>query len=95
MTINGLEQDWLGPTDETKHIIFSGQSTKTEKRWYFSEDLIELDPDYSEFSVRIHDPRARSLSFIYRTLAILPKTQLKTIHALIGEYLEDHSDKTV
>lgn len=87
--ITGQERDWLGPKDETKHVTFVGQSETTERRWYFSGDLIELDPDYSEFSVRIHDPRCRSLSFVDRTLAILPKSQLRTIYNLIGEYIND------
>jgi hypothetical protein len=84
----GNEQDWLGPKDQEKHIVYEAQSAKTERRWFFSKDLIELDPDYSEFSVRIHDPRCRSLSFVYRTMAILPKSQLRTIYNLIGAYLE-------
>lgn len=84
----GNETDWIGPKDETRHLTYKAQSKTTEKRWYLSQDLIELDPDYSEFSVRIHDPRCRSLSFVDRTLAILPKSQLRTIHNLIGDYLD-------
>ena len=88
--IPGQEHDWIGPKDETKHVVFQGQSVTTERRWFFSRDLIELDPDYSEFSVRLHDPRCRSLSFVYRTLAILPKSHLRTIYNLIGAYLYAH-----
>jgi hypothetical protein len=84
----GNEHDWLGPKDETKHLVYHGQSSTTEKRWLFTSDLLTLDPDYSEFSVRIYDPRCRSLSFIYRTLAILPKSKLRSIYNLIGDYLE-------
>ena len=84
---SGTELDWLGPKDESKHLIYRMQGQ--QGRWLSSSDLIELDPDYSEFSVRIHDPRCRSLSFINRTLAILPKSQLRTIHNLIGDYLEE------
>jgi hypothetical protein len=84
----GNEKDWLGPKNPEAHLIYRAQSETTERRWFFSEDLLELDPDYSEFSVRIHDPRCRSLSFIDRTLAILPKSQLRTIHNMIGEYLD-------
>ena len=91
--IPGQEQDWVGPKDDSKHLTYQAQSETTEKRWFFSKDLIELDPDYSEFSVRIHDPRCRSLSFVYRTLAILPKSQLRTIHSLIGAYLEKIDSK--
>lgn len=89
------EKDWLGPDNEEEALIYKGQSDVAQKKWFFSKDLIELDPNYSEFSVRIHDPRCRSLSFNYRTLAILPKTHLKTIHALIGKYLEAVDEKTV
>lgn len=86
----GNEHDWLGPQDEKKHQVFHAQSSCMEKHWFFSRDLIELDPDYSEFSVRIHDPRSRSLSFIYKTIAILPKSRLRTIYNLIGAYLDKH-----
>jgi hypothetical protein len=89
----GNEHDWIGPKDETRHLTYHAQSETTQRRWFFSQDLIELDPDYSEFSVRIHDPRCRSLSFIERTLAILPKSQLRTIHNLIGDYLDDQDSK--
>lgn len=86
--VSGQEHDWIGPKDERKHLVYQAQSETTEKRWYFSSDLIELDPDYSEFSVRIHDPRCRSLSFIYKTIAILPKSKLRVIYNLIGAYLD-------
>lgn len=86
--IEGEERDWLGPKDETKHIIFTMQSNDHEKWWHCTADGIELE-NFSEFSVRIHDPKLRSLSFINRTIAILPKSQLRSIHALIGGYLND------
>lgn len=92
ITENGSERDWLGPKNECKHVIYQAQRPSTEERWYLSDDLLELDPDYSEFSVRIHDPRCRSLSFIHRTLAILPKSKLKTVHKLISEYLRMSHD---
>ena len=85
----GNELDWLGPKDDKKHLVYHAQSPTTEQHWYISSDLIELDPDYSEFSVRIHDPRSRSLSFIYRTIAILPKSKLRVIYNLIGRYLDE------
>lgn len=87
--IDGVERDWLGPKDETKHLVYHMQSETTEKRWLMSSDLIELDPDYSEFSVRVHDPRCRSLSFINKTIAILPKSKLRVIYNLIGRYLDE------
>ena len=88
----GQERDWLGPKHEQACLIFHGQSHTTETEWYFSSDLIALDPDYSEFSVSIEDPRCRSLSFINRTIAILPKSKLRIIYNLIGAYL-DRMDK--
>jgi len=89
----GNESDWAGyHRDESKHLTYSGQSDREQRRWYFSQDLLELDPSYSEFSVRIHDPRCRSLSFIDRTLAILPKSQLRTIVNLIEHYLVNHGE---
>ena len=86
----GSEKDWLGPQNsaEPNYVIFRGQSKSSERHWFFSRDLITLDPDYSEFSVRLYDPQCKSLSFINRTLAILPKSQLKTIYNLIGAYLD-------
>ena len=86
----GQEQDWLGPRDESKHLVYHGQRTCNQERWFFTSDLITLDPDYSELSVRLHDPRARSLSWINKTLAILPKSKLRSIHNLIGAYLDTH-----
>lgn len=89
----GNEFDWLGPKDEKKHLIYHAQSKTTEQYWYLNEELLELDPDYSEFSVRIHDPRCRSLSFVFRTIAILPKSKLRTIYNLIGSYLNEMDKK--
>ena len=91
----GNENDWAGQhANEELHLTYHGQSSMTQKRWYFTGDLLELDPDYSEWSVRIHDPRRRSLSFIDRTLAILPKSRLRTIRNLIDTYLGDTNDCT-
>ena len=88
---HGNEADWAGwHADESKHITYTGQSDRQQKRWHFSQDLLELDPSYSEFSVRIHDPMCRSLSFIDRTLAILPKSRLRTIANLIERYLDEN-----
>ena len=50
---------------------------------------VALDPHYSVSAVRIHDPNFRSLSFINRTIAILPKRRLRSIYRLIGEYLNE------
>ena len=86
--ITGVERDWLGPEDETKHLVYKGQSTCNEQQWFFTSDWLTLE-EYSEFSVRLFDPKARSLSWISKTLAILPKSKLRAIYNLIGAYLDE------
>lgn len=86
--ITGNERFWVGPLDPDSHLVYKMQSRSTEKEWLQTVDNTVLDKDYSEFSVRIYDPQARSLSFINRTMAILPKSRLRSIHALIGAYLD-------
>jgi hypothetical protein len=87
-TIDAAERFWVGPFDPEQHLCHHMQSPSTEQEWFACPDGTEFDPDYSEFSVRIFDPRARSLSFINRTIAILPKSRLRSIYNLIGGYLE-------
>ena len=82
------ERYWIGPENPEAHVVYHAQSETTEKRWLLTGTGVELDPDYSEFSVRIHDPHTMSLSFIHRTIAILPKSKLRGIYNLIGGYLE-------
>jgi hypothetical protein len=67
-------------------------SDSTQKAWLECKDGTQLDPDYGEYSVRIHDPSIRSLSFIYKTIAIIPKSRLRTIYNLIGKYLAKYDD---
>jgi len=86
---DAAERFWLGPINPKKHTVYQAQSDSTQQKWIAATDGTELDPDYSEFSVRIHDPKARSLSFIYRTICIIPKSRLRTIYNLIGEYLNE------
>jgi hypothetical protein len=93
-TLDAMERFWLGPRDPKKYVVHHMQRPATEQEWYATPDGTTLDPNYSEFSVRIHDPKARSLSFIYRTISILPKSRLRIIHKLIGAYLNDHDKKT-
>jgi hypothetical protein len=90
---DAAERFWLGPKDPAKHMVYKMQWTSTEQRWLATPDGTRLDPNYSEFSIRIHDPKARSLSFIYRTICILPKSRLRTIYNLIGEYLNEFDTK--
>lgn len=85
----GQERDWLGPEHEGDKLVYHAQSKTTEQWWFMSSDLLQLD-EFSEFSVRIHDPRGRSLSFINRTIAVLPKSKLRKIYNLIGAYLEKY-----
>ena len=84
------ERFWLGPKNPEKHVVYHMQSGDTEQKWIDCEDGTVLDGNYSEFSVRKQDPKARSLSFIYRTIAIIPKSRLRAVHRLIGAYLEAH-----
>ena len=88
--LDAAERFWLGPVDPTKHVVYHAQRPATEQEWFTVPDGTILDGNYSELSVRIHDPKARSLSFIYRTIAIIPKSRLRSIYRLIGAYLEKH-----
>jgi hypothetical protein len=90
---DAAERFWLGPKDPTKHTVYKNQFDGTQSKWLAAKDGTQLDPNYSEFSVRIHDPKARSLSFVYRTIAIIPKSRLRTIYNLIGEYLNEHDKR--
>ena len=87
--MDAAERFWLGPVDKTKHLVYRAQSDSTQQKWFATKDGIHLDPNYSEWSVRIHVPSSRSLSFVYKTLAILPKSKLRAIYNLIGEYLNE------
>jgi hypothetical protein len=92
-TLDAQERFWLGPFDPAKHVVYHAQRPATEQKWFTVPDGTILDGNYSELSVRIHDPKARSLSFIHRTIAIIPKSRLRTIHKLIGAYLNEHDSK--
>jgi hypothetical protein len=87
------ERFWLGPKNPKRHAVYWMQTGPVERQWIDAEDGTMLDGNYSEYSVRLHDPKARSLSFIYRTIAILPKSRLRSIYNLIGRYLEVHDAK--
>jgi hypothetical protein len=87
--IEDTEKFWVGEMDEEKYTIYRMQSWTTETEWLHAKDGTELDPNFSEFSVRIHDPKIRSLSLINKTIAILPKSRLRSIYNLIGEYLNE------
>ena len=78
---------WVGPSRPWRHIAYKMQNS--EAMWYQAACGTQLDPEHSEFSVRIHDPNLRSLSFINRTIAIIPKSRLRVIYNLIGRYLDE------
>jgi hypothetical protein len=84
---DAVERFWIGPRNPTEHVVWHMQ--RDGAQFLMAEDGTILDRDYSEFSVRLHDPRTRSLSFINRTIAIIPKSRLRTVHRLIGEYLNE------
>jgi len=88
------ERFWLGPVNPAKHIIYYAQRCSTEQDWLVAKNGdVELDPNYSDYSIRLHCPKARSMSFIYRTIAILPKSKVRAIAALLNAYLERHDAK--
>ena len=87
--MDGNEKFWVGPSDEELYTVYQMQSTSTQMSWLACPDGTELDPDFSEFSVRIHDPHIASLSLINNTMAILPNSRLRSIYKLIGEYLNE------
>jgi hypothetical protein len=85
---DAMERFWLGPRNPKAHVVYHGQLDSTQMKWIDCEDGTVLDANYSEFSIRLHDPKARSLSFIYRTLAIIPKSRIRSVHRLLGRYLD-------
>lgn len=91
-TLDETERFWLGPRNPERYVVYHMQRQYTQEMWTATPDGTEFDPNYSTFSIRIHDPKALSLSFINRTIAIIPKSRLRSIHNLIGEYLKEHDD---
>lgn len=87
-TPDATEIFWVGPKHPWRHVVHKMNASATEQMWFQAGDGTRLEPDHSEFSIRIHDPSMRSLSFINRTIAIIPKSRLRTIYNLIGGYLE-------
>ena len=92
--MDAAERFWVGPKVPQKHLVYRMQSSDLQSEWLTVSDGTRLDPHYSEFSVRIHDPKAKSLSFINRTIAIIPKSRLRAIYNLIGEYLDAYDKKS-
>ena len=92
--LDASERFWIGPRMPKRHVVYKMQLSLTEKALLTLEGDTVLDTTYSEFSVRIHDPKAKSLSFINRTIAIIPKRKLRIIYNLIGEYLDAYDKKS-
>lgn len=57
------------------------------KLWLEDVSGLRLDPDYSEYSVRIYHPTSRTLSFVLSTVAIIPKSLVRRVFNLLGEFL--------
>ena len=91
--LDASERFWIGPRMPKRHVVYKMQLSLTEKALLTREGDTVLDTTYSEFSVRLYNPRARTLSFINQTIAILPKSKLRKIYNLIGEYLNEHDAK--
>jgi hypothetical protein len=90
MSKDASEQFWLGEQrTRGEDVVMRMQNEVEEKAWLATLGGTALDPSYSEYSIRLYDPNIRSLSFIHRTLAILPKSRLLAIFNLIGEYLDN------
>lgn len=88
--MDASEKFWIGPDDPEKHVIYQAQLNEMELLG--CSDGTKMDSAYSEYSIRIFDEGLKSLSFINRTIAILPKSRLRTIYNMIGEYLEKHKE---
>ena len=91
-TMDAAERFWIGPEDPDRHTVMRMQRQATEEQWLATRDRTEFDPAYSEYSVRIYDRNIPSLSFLHRTIAILPKSRLRSIYNLIGEYLDNYNN---
>lgn len=85
------EKFWLGEDWSMGEVAINHMQT-TDGDWYETEDGLQLDGNYSEWSVRVYHPRTRSLSWLHKTIAILPKSQLRALHKLIGEYLGNNKE---
>ena len=81
---------WIGPEDPESHAVYHMQCSDVERDCAKTPDGTCLNSDYSEYSIRIYDPNIRSLSYVHRTIAILPKSRLRSIHKLLGDYLETY-----
>ena len=93
MEMNGNEKFWVGHKDAwlpEDHVV--SHVAGLGRKWIEDTKGLCLDPNYSEFSIRIYDSRSRTLSFILGTVAIIPKSLLKRIHTLIGAYLKKEEE---
>lgn len=86
------ERFWVGPLEPRETIVYRMTSEAGSKMWYQVAGGIQLEPDHSEFTIRLLNPHFKTINYINETIAVLPKHQLKKIHRLIGEYLDDQHD---
>jgi phosphatidylethanolamine-binding protein (PEBP) family uncharacterized protein len=94
MSKDAGEQFWLGEQrTQAEVVVLKMQNETEEKRWFSTLGGTSLDPGYSEYSVRLYDPDTPSLSFIHRTLAILPKSRVRAIHKLLGAYIHESDEE--
>lgn len=90
--MDASEKFWIGSEDcWTQGDKVVNHMRTTDGQDYFEcTDGLRLDCDYSDFSVRIYHQSDRTLSFVLKTIAILPKSTLRSIHKMIGDYLEKY-----
>ena len=83
---------WVGPLEPLETIVYRMTAEAGSKMWYQVAGGIVLEPDHSEFTIRLHNPQFKTINYVNETIAVLPKHELKKIHQLIGEYLNDQHD---
>lgn len=87
---NTGENFWSGEHWLDGDVVVNKMQASDGKRWLETDKKLCLDPSYSEWSVRIFDPNNKSLSWVLSTLAIIPKSLIRQVHALLGEYLDTY-----
>jgi len=87
--IDATEKFWIGDRScWTQADVVVNHMSSVEGEWFQTADGLVLDPDYSDWAVRIYHPKDRTLSFVLKTMAILPKSMIRRIYALLGEYIK-------
>ena len=91
--MNATEKFWIGPDNPERCLVYKAQLSFIERAWIAAFDGTTLNTDYSDLSVRLYDPHAKTLSYVNQTIAILPKSRLRIIHKLIGAYLNEANEE--